>query len=688
VTDPAHPPIDARRLVLLDASAQDAVVSLVEAIERLAPGDVLWVGERAPGVLAAVPARRVRQHLGSESRLLVFDGRDGFDPDAFAAAVGTLRGGGDCILILPPPAHWRDFADPYLQRIASYPGRVETWRGLFLGRLAALWVGHPGVTQWRHAGDVSPRMASSGPVGDLVATAGQRDVVDAVLRVARGHARRPLVLVADRGRGKSTALGLAAARLLHDGFPRITVVAHHRRAVERLFRAAAGDAPDLARVEDRLRFRLPGDVLADDAESPGLVLVDEAAALSVGVLHGLLQCANRLVFASTEHGYEGSGRGFALRFDALLRETMPHYRRLRLDDPVRWAADDPLEHLVNRGLLLDAGFDSEPDRGDVRVSLVGADDLVSDARCLEAVFGLLVTAHYQTRPSDLRRLLDDPGLRLWVAWRGTTPAGVLLAAVEGGFDPTMANRILGGERRPHGHLLPQSLAVHAGLDAILGLRTLRIVRIAVHPATRRQGHGGRLLAAARDWAAASSCDLIGCSFGVDADLLSFWSAQGMRPARLGLQLDPASAALPLFLLDAVGPAGVSLVERATRSFHRDLPLSLGETGGRLPARLAIRLLHGRDTADVTPEPDEFTALCRIADGARVPASATAILWRWLVRETARSGDPALAPLVAWRLQGQSTEAVCRQFGLAGRRALEGCLRSFIRASLQGQRPRG
>ena len=147
----------------------------------------------------------------------------------------------------------------------------------------------------------------------------QAAAVAAVERVAHGHARRPLVLTADRGRGKSTVLGIAAARLLMAGLPRITVVAPHRAAAATLFRHAmahVGEMPqavkDVTIGAGRLCFLSPPTAwrgcqtaLAGDGR--------RAAAIPVSVLAQLLDHHNRMVFASTVHGYEGSGRGFELR---------------------------------------------------------------------------------------------------------------------------------------------------------------------------------------------------------------------------------------------------------------------------------------------------------------------------------------------------------------------------------------
>ena len=147
----------------------------------------------------------------------------------------------------------------------------------------------------------------------------QLQAVLAVRRVAQGHRRRPFVLTADRGRGKSASLGIAAASLIKEGAEQIIVTAPSMAAADVIFRHAAdrlGVAIEKAGVirwrNSLLMFKAP-DELANQQEPCDLLLVDEAAAIPAPLLKRLLNAYARIVFSSTIHGYEGTGRGFSVR---------------------------------------------------------------------------------------------------------------------------------------------------------------------------------------------------------------------------------------------------------------------------------------------------------------------------------------------------------------------------------------
>ena len=65
----------------------------------------------------------------------------------------------------------------------------------------------------------------------------QQSAVDAIIRVVTGRAKRPLVIRSDRGRGKSSSLGIAVAELFQGGLcRRIAITAPRAEAVEAAFR--------------------------------------------------------------------------------------------------------------------------------------------------------------------------------------------------------------------------------------------------------------------------------------------------------------------------------------------------------------------------------------------------------------------------------------------------------------------
>jgi len=69
-------------------------------------GTTLWVGDDAPDGVTVVDAHGLSGWLGAECDALVFDARNGFEPDAFGALSGTLRGGGVLYLLTPSVDLW------------------------------------------------------------------------------------------------------------------------------------------------------------------------------------------------------------------------------------------------------------------------------------------------------------------------------------------------------------------------------------------------------------------------------------------------------------------------------------------------------------------------------------------------------------------------------------------------------
>jgi tRNA(Met) cytidine acetyltransferase len=704
-------------------------------------GDARWTLSAGRDVAAALPTSRIRwlgsragrddpnqrtAGLGGEADLLIVDAWAGLDLDALGAAVGTLRGGGLLLLLTPPAALWPQQPDPAAARCTTFPHTTADVTGRLIRRLCGLLAASPAVqrldlpaarashAQARRDEPAMTRNTASGLVPGLdrarsragpsrhdsgapahadsqSATAEQAAAIDAILATAQGRARRPLVLTADRGRGKSAAMGLAAARLRADGQARILLTAPRRAAAEAVLRHAG---------EPALRFLAPDALLA--ARPPAdLLLVDEAAAIPAPMLEAMLWHYPRIVFATTVHGYEGTGRGFALRFRAVLERLAPGWRALCLHEPIRWAADDPLEALINRALLLDA----EPAADDaVAVALDAGltpefetpdrDALAGDEPALRQAFGLLVLGHYQTRPSDLRQLLDAPDIAVhWLHANGLVLA-VAVTGREGRLPQDLLQPIFAGRRRPQGHLLPQTLSAHAGLYAAPALAYRRILRIATHPAARRRGLGRRLVAAIAEQALEAGADLLGASFGATPALIRFWRRCGLSPVHVGSRRNAASGAHAAVMLTALTPAGGALLALGRRRLLPRLALSLGGPLRALEPAVVAALLADAPVPAVMQRAalsvHDQQELDAFAHGNRGLDATRPALHRLLLCALPRAlSCGGLEPvqchaLIACGLQHAEPGACAAELGLPGEAAVLTLLRGGVGALLRGE----
>ena len=548
--------------------------------------------------------------LGGELDTLIYDAHSGFDPDSFGAALGALRGGGLLVLLTPPLDVWPQLLDPQASRIAVHPYTPDQVTGRFLRRFVGVLQVSAGAVVVAQ-GQAIPAPGPEAPAihrpnsksAEECRTVDQAAAVEAIVATARGRARRPLVLTSDRGRGKSSALGIAAAKLLREADLRIMVTAPRHAAVEPLFQHAERLLPKAnvhpGRIDrgDAVIEFLPPDAVPHTRRSADLLFVDEAAGIPAPLLAAMLRRHRRVVFATTVHGYEGTGRSFDIRFRRTLDQVSPEWRELSLDTPVRWAASDPLEGLSARALLLSAVPAAEAGVAGARphschFERLDRDALTEDEPTLSQIFGLLVLAHYQTRPMDLRHLLDGPNIRVYALKHGDNVAATALVAIEGGFGPELTKAVFEGRRRPRGHLLPQTLSIHAGLGEAPTLRIGRIVRIAVHPAVQGRGLGRQLLDAISRDVSALGVDLVGASFGATVNLLRFWARCGFAPAHLGTSRNAASGEHAAVVLRAVTPTGEALQSLAQRRLGERVPALLAEPLRDLEPEIAAQIIRG------------------------------------------------------------------------------------------------
>ncbi|ABA59159.1 tRNA(Met)-cytidine N(4)-acetyltransferase [Nitrosococcus oceani ATCC 19707] len=641
-----------RRALVLSGDQNWCLQAAQASLEGASLERVPWISASAPEKVWKLEAAKAHQFLGQEVDALVFNAHSGFDLDAFGIITGAIRGGGLLLLLTPPLESWPSFPDPEHARIVTFPYRITDVTGRFIERLVRLIRGAEGMVfieqekgfpRVQQVTSANIRISDS-PLADKeedgeCRTADQRRAVEAIVKVVTGQRRRPVVLTSDRGRGKSAALGIGAARLLQRGLKRIIVTGPRLDTVVPLFRHAQRLLPQasvsrtvLTLHGARLEFAAP-DALIRTLQPADLLLVDEAAALPTPLLEQLLQRYPRIAFATTIHGYEGTGRGFALRFHKVLDERTRGWKALRLETPIRWRSGDPLEHFAFQALLLNAKAApasavalARPEN--TLVEQLDREVLVKDEATLSELFGLLVLAHYQTRPYDLRHLLDGPNLLVYVMrYRGHVVATALLA-LEGGFDEETARGIWEGCIRPHGHLLPESLAAHLGLAQAPRLRCARIMRIAVHPTVQNQGLGSQLVGILIKALSAENLDYLGSSFGATEELLRFWERLDFLPVRLSVKRGATSGAHSALVLYPLSNSGQALVKVARHRFQAHLPHQLSDPLRELEPPLAACFLRcGGQASPLSLDRQDWCDVLAFAFGRRMYEVCIAPIWK-------------------------------------------------------------
>ena len=656
----------------------DAAAELLDTL----PGEAILVGEFEIAGLAPVAKSAL---LGQECDLLLWDLFSRPDSNTLAASSGCLSRGGLLVLLAPEPSQWSEYftcddGSPsyYWQHVLRSLGEHPLCSHLSQERG---WIEHE--QDYPH---LEPDAS--------LPTADQLQVMTLVRRVLHGHRRRPLVIRADRGRGKSALLGLCAAEFLQEDAGNILVTAPRRQAVDSLFRHAADSlgldeiaGNTLAMGDSALRF-YPPDQLLTQRPAGRLLLVDEAAAISPAILASLVEHYPRVVFATTVHGYEGSGRGFDIRFTDTLDRLTPQWQSVELQEPIRWSEGDPLEAMLNRCFLLDAEAAPQASKmaEELSVDWIDKETLLADEALLRQLFGLLVAAHYQTAPSDLQQLMDSLATHVFAI--RSDHGDVLAAALvmeEGGLPDTWLDPVQQGQRRLQGHLLPQSLTYHLGVDEGLRLRCARVSRIAVHAAYRRQGLGRTLLAEIESFALAQGLDYVGSSFAADSQVLPFWLGADYLPLRLGVRRDPCSGSHALLIARPLSEFAARVLPPVYERFCRDFPLQLRELFAELDVDVVRALMTAREPDHRLGQQVRREAQ-RFAAGEIAFEHAYSALFTYLVESGAALPESEeIAIAIRKVLQGASWKSLAQQFQLTGRKAVEHQLRQAYRLllSLEG-----
>ncbi|MEL7384826.1 MAG: GNAT family N-acetyltransferase, partial [Pseudomonadota bacterium] len=487
-------------------------------------------------------------------------------------------------------------------------------------------------------------------------------------------------LTADRGRGKTSALGIACALLLEQKLLRILVTAPSIKAVEPVYQHAQRMLSTAQRVKkDRLeaglgyiQFIAPDEILSALPECD-LLLVDEAAAIPVPMLKQITEQYHRLVFSTTIHGYEGCGRGFALKFVDWLQKQRPGTKLCHLQQPIRWAVNDNLESWLYQAFLLDAELTpSQPaELGDISLINLRKSALISNPSVLKTCFALLVNAHYQTSPNDLLHLLQDEHCQIYVAQNKNEIVGVMLTVEEGNLDSNLVKDIQLGKRRPKGHLTPVTLINQLGYADVGALSTLRVMRIAVNPELQGQGIGQQMLKLLEQ-TTPPHISYLSTSFGATEELITFWKQSGFESIRLGSMRDAASGCYSLLMVRQCG-SQQTWINEAKLLFEELLPLSAASTYPKLEPSLLRALLP----TSVSTCPSHLTKRTLIecyAQGGNNFESVSVWIQQWLLQ----CGLADVSDLMISKLFLNKDWSECaKQYGFPGRKQVEAHIRNEL-----------
>lgn len=618
-----------------------------QQLTELLIGDWLWVSDTRQSPNYCHP-RACKTLQGREIHHAIMDVRYCFDVQALAILAGSLTAGSLLVLLTPPWQQWEQ--QPDLDSMRWNDGQPSCPTPNFIRYLQQCLQQDSDVIVLESAQPVRLPVSHFRP--DWHPTSEklflqQHNLLQRLRHMPCGT----MVVSAARGRGKSALAGMFIA-----SWPGNIIVTAPARIATDVIAAHAGAS---------FRFIAPDTLLASPPPAADWLIIDEAATLPAAQLKRLIALYPRNLLTTTVQGYEGTGRGFLLKFCA----SVPGLRHYQLSQPIRWADGDPLERIINQVLLLE----DEPQTGlpAFRCSVfreISQQQWQYNSSGMAQIYRLLSTAHYRTSPLDLRRMMDAPGQHFITASSGEYLIGALWLVQEGGLSKETSRAIWAGTRRPPGNLVAQSLAAHGVCPLAACLTGWRISRIVVHPDCQRRGNGQQLIRYAITRAREAGYDYLSVSFGYTPCLWRFWQQAGFQMVRFGTQREASSGCYTAMALYPLSLQGQKLADAQTQQLQRDihwlqpvidesLPLS-GSVDQRL-CRTDWLNLAGFAFAK-RPAQTSLASLHRLSLASHLPLI---LLRQWL------------------QLSGHSA-TLCQQFHFTGQKALIAQLRQQTADALQ------
>ncbi len=553
--------------------------------------------------------------LGRTYDFLILDLRENLSPNDIGRVINVVRGGGLIFLLTPRFKEWLKIKNKFQERLVTYPYTIDDVKSRFVSWFIRCLKESAGVyiieedkiikkpkgvlkpiTKKRKPINVPENIFISKRIYRLCLTQEQVDTIKILEDFFNERKKSSFILIANRGRGKSALLGLFLAgiveRLVAENKRyNICVTSPERENVETLYEFLEKGLEALNikyKIENgeyviercSIRYKKP---LYIFNENYNLVVVDEAAGISVPLLFKIVEKYKKTIFSSTIHGYEGAGRGFSVRFLKELKEKgFSKIYEKKIDEPIRYASNDLIEKWLFRTLLLDAEPAELSDEDYIalrekRISYQkpNMDEWITKREEeMRQFVGIYILAHYRNRPNDIAILLDAPHHDARVLKVNNKIVNSLQIAFEGNVSEDEIEKYLQGYK-PRGNILPDVITKHYRIKEFAKLKGIRIVRIATHPNVMRHGLGSFMLnELTKEFE--GTVDYIGTSFGASELLLKFWIKNGFIPLHLSFERNPISGEYSVIVVKPLSDKAKNIVKMLNYEFLSKILDSVSE----------------------------------------------------------------------------------------------------------------
>ena len=655
--------------------------------------NILWVGD-VQGEHESINIKNYRSKLGHEYDWVVLNCFSGFRANAAMALSGTIKAQGLMILLCPDHELWPKYDDPEKINRISFGFCEQNVESQFFRYLSSAFTEDDSVAVCTKD-EFSGSVAIADKISAIRQFAQQNKAIEGITRVALGHRNRPLILTADRGRGKSSALGLAAAKLMTHDKKTIWVTASHISNTEQIFNQAQRLLSMAISTQNSITYQSstlcfkPVDQLLNSEDKLDLVLVDEAASLPIHVLIKLANKFPRIVFSSTVHGYEGSGRGFEMRFIKQLYQLKPNFKRIRMLQPIRWFNNDTLEQFWFNTLFHNVPQENKNKEArcqPVRCRHVSKVQLLSDKQLLASLFRLLIEAHYQTSQDDLQRLLDAPEIDCFILTRGSDLLGVVQVVNEGGdCFGEIANNIVDCTRRVKGHLVAQNIASSYNNLTFLLASQWRISRIAIDTKHRRKGLGTQLINFVEQQAKRRRIKCLTTSFGCNTNILKFWNRNDFLHVKLSVKPEVSSGEHSAICIKPMTKQASENFYFIHKEFYKELSYQMDKHFKNMSEDTLMQILLFSPNKTLDPF-EGMEMLKQFALGNRAYSTCKRLLSEYTRNNLARLSSVTTKEqtfLVAALLQNLPDKKLCEKFNLSGKKQIEQALKTSFEKILKG-----